>query len=82
MGSSARNNRLIDITKRLDEKREPRASDINLRNVITRNADGIIIVDRYGITRFANPAAESLFTTYLKDCSNVVNASFFSLKCD
>ena len=61
MRSSTRNNSLIDITRRIDEKREPRASDISLRNVITRNADGIIIVDRYGITRFANPAAESLF---------------------
>jgi signal transduction histidine kinase len=43
------------------EKRELSASEISLRNIILRNADGIIIVDRRGIVRFANPAAESLF---------------------
>ena len=41
--------------------RELQASEARLRNLITKNADGIIIVDRDGIVQFVNPAAESLF---------------------
>ena len=37
------------------------AAEANLRTIIIQNADGIIIVDRNGIIRFVNPAAESLF---------------------
>lgn len=37
------------------------ASEASLRNLITSNADGMIIVDKEGIVHFANPAAEVLF---------------------
>lgn len=41
--------------------RELHSCETRFRNLITKNADGIIIVDREGIVRFINPAAESLF---------------------
>ena len=37
------------------------ASEQHLRTVIERSADGVIVLDRAGVVRFANPAAESLF---------------------
>ncbi|MFQ5845425.1 MAG: PAS domain S-box protein [Planctomycetota bacterium] len=37
------------------------ASEADLHNVISRNADGMIIIDRDGVVRLANPAAEELF---------------------
>ncbi len=37
------------------------ASETRLRDIIARNADGIIIVGRDGTVQFANPAAEALF---------------------
>ncbi len=40
---------------------EPESLDVPLRLIIEDNADGIIIVDRKGVVRFANPAAEALF---------------------
>lgn len=33
----------------------------SLRNIIKKNADGMLIVDREGFIRFVNPAAETLF---------------------
>jgi len=39
-----------------------RATDANLRRVISSSADGIVVVARDGIIRFVNPAAESLFS--------------------
>ncbi len=41
--------------------RELQASEERFRNVISRSADGILIVDEAGVVRFANPATESLF---------------------
>jgi signal transduction histidine kinase/CheY-like chemotaxis protein len=41
--------------------REIQSWESRFRNLINKNADGIIIVDREGILRFINPAAESLF---------------------
>jgi len=38
-----------------------RESQARLLSIIERNADGIVIVDRDGIVRFVNPAAEALF---------------------
>ncbi len=42
-------------------RRELQASERRFRNVINRNADGIIIVDPSGVVRFVNPAAVFLF---------------------
>ncbi|HXG64106.1 MAG TPA: ATP-binding protein [Blastocatellia bacterium] len=51
-----------DLKKALELRaRELEASEQRFRNVISKNADGIIIVDRRGIVRFVNPAAETLF---------------------
>jgi len=38
-----------------------KASEANLRDVITNNVDGMIVVDAKGTTQFANPSAEALF---------------------
>jgi len=38
-----------------------RESEARFRTLIEKNADGIVIVDRDGIMRFVNPAAEALF---------------------
>lgn len=38
-----------------------RLSKESFNNIIQKNADGIIIVGRDGVVRFANPAAEALF---------------------
>lgn len=40
---------------------ELQASERRLSTIIANNADGIIIMDKNGIARFVNPAAESLF---------------------
>ncbi len=47
-------------------RRELRASKARFRSIIARNADGILVVDKAGIVRFANPAAEAI-TGRLKD---------------
>jgi signal transduction histidine kinase/CheY-like chemotaxis protein len=47
--------------------RELQSSESRFRNLIYQNADGIIIVDREGILRFINPAAESLFNHQASD---------------
>jgi C4-dicarboxylate-specific signal transduction histidine kinase len=39
---------------------EVRTCEERFRNIICRSADGIILVNRQGIVRFVNPAAESL----------------------
>lgn len=49
---------LIDQLAQL--KRERRAADDRLRNLIAHNIDGVLIVDLNGRVRFANPAAERL----------------------
>ncbi|MGH7482131.1 MAG: ATP-binding protein [Longimicrobiales bacterium] len=36
-------------------------SEARFRNIIQHTADGIVILDRDGVVRFANPAAEALF---------------------
>ncbi len=41
--------------------RELQVSEARFRNLITKNADGIVVVDGHGIVRFVNPAAEALF---------------------
>lgn len=44
----------------LDERTGMAANDDRLRQIITENADGIIVVDAEGLVRFLNPAAEQL----------------------
>lgn len=45
-----------------------RASEARFRNLIERNADGIIVVSPTGTIRFMNPAAESLLNCRSDDC--------------
>ncbi len=56
---------LIEIVQDLAESKRAeealQSSDANLRKVINKNADSLIIVDRNGVVCFANPAAEALF---------------------
>jgi PAS domain-containing protein len=40
---------------------EVQVGEARFRNLITRNADGIIVVDAEGVVRFVNPSAEALF---------------------
>jgi signal transduction histidine kinase/CheY-like chemotaxis protein len=47
--------------------RELQLSESRFRNLINKIADGIVIVDRGGILRFINPAAESLFNHQASD---------------
>ena len=49
-----------DISERKQVEENLRTSEANFRNIIAKNADGIVIVDRKGVLRFVNPAAESL----------------------
>ena len=58
-------NALIEKTEQLQQQLEQiwralQASESRFRNVIEKSADGIIIVDRDGIVRFVNRAAEAL----------------------
>ncbi len=49
-----------EIKNRLEVEKALRASIENFRNMITSNADGIIIFDKNQIVRFVNSATESL----------------------
>ena len=40
---------------------ERKQNELRLRNIIEKNADGIIIVDKDGLVQFVNPAAVALF---------------------
>lgn len=42
-------------------QQELQASETRFRNIIARNADGIVVVDYLGTVRMVNPAAETLF---------------------
>jgi signal transduction histidine kinase len=50
-----------------DLARELQATREQLRNLIERNADAIVVVDTTGVVRFANPAAERLFRQNVAD---------------
>ncbi|MEI6045102.1 MAG: PAS domain S-box protein [Chloroflexota bacterium] len=53
---------IIELHKLLEERnQELQTSEARFRNIINRNADGIIVVDKNGIVQFINPAAENLF---------------------
>lgn len=52
------------LQKTIDQHHEHQAlqaSEARFRNMITSNADGIVLVDDEGIVIFVNPAAEALF---------------------
>jgi PAS domain S-box-containing protein/diguanylate cyclase (GGDEF)-like protein len=51
---------LRDITERQSTEEALKASEAQLRNIIEKNVDGIIILDKNRILRFVNPAAEAL----------------------
>ncbi|HSE97874.1 MAG TPA: ATP-binding protein [Blastocatellia bacterium] len=61
-------------TRQLLEKRtrELESSEARLRNVISRIADGIIILDGEGTVRFTNPAAESLFDRPARELTGTI----------
>lgn len=50
----------VDVTW-ANESPTLRESEKRYRTIIERNADGIVIVDRDGVVRYVNPAAEALF---------------------
>jgi len=52
---------LLSIISRDTRMEALRASESRLRDLIEKNADGLIIVNSEGVVRFANPAAEALF---------------------
>jgi len=59
-------------TIKIEEERkqalnELRESEARLQNIIRKNADGIIIVDKNGLVGFINPAAEKLFGINYKE---------------
>ena len=56
------NDEVEDLRRQLGERtRELAASEERFKNLITRNADAIVLVDRDGVVRFVNPAGELLF---------------------
>lgn len=50
-----------------DLARELEITRGQLRNLIERNADAIVVIDEAGVVRFANPAAEKLFQHSVSD---------------
>jgi signal transduction histidine kinase len=51
----------VSSSERIRRDSSGAEAEIRLRAIIEKLADGIVIVDRRGIMRFANPAAEALF---------------------
>jgi response regulator RpfG family c-di-GMP phosphodiesterase len=52
-----------EVEQRKETEKALHMSEINFRNMIYRNADGILILDDNSIVKFMNPAAESIFGT-------------------
>lgn len=55
--------RIRRICKGYENGQQLQASEARFRNIISNSADGIFIVDRQGLVKYANPAAASLFNT-------------------
>jgi len=55
-----------EIGSRQETEKALHMSEINFRNMIYNNADGILILDENSIVKFMNPAAESIFGTKAK----------------
>jgi DNA-binding NtrC family response regulator len=55
----------VELRKQEDRLQQVEAAleriSVQLQTLITKNADGIVVVDRQGIVRFINPAALKLF---------------------
>jgi HD-GYP domain-containing protein (c-di-GMP phosphodiesterase class II) len=51
----------IEIDSRRKAQKALHMSEMNFRNMINNNADGIIIFDNNSIVRFMNPASENIF---------------------
>src|SRR2546423_15423692 len=78
IGLTAEHSRLADELRRVKQELEARTRDLarstaRFRDVIERNADAIVVVDREGIIRFANAMATKLFDT---DRANLLNTPF------
>ncbi len=52
-----------EVEQRQETEKALHMSEINFRNMIYSNADGILILDENSIVKFMNPAAESIFGT-------------------
>jgi len=52
-----------EIGNRRETEKALHMSEVNFRNMIYSNADGILILDENSIVKFMNPAAESIFGT-------------------
>ncbi|MCJ7813584.1 PAS domain-containing sensor histidine kinase, partial [bacterium] len=59
-----------DITERKQAKEALQSSEKQFRNVIEKNADAIVIVNKDGIVLFANPAAGVLFGREIEELLN------------
>jgi len=57
----------LDITDRQLVEMQLRESETRLNTIVSSTSDGILIVDRQGWVRFANPAAARLFNRSLED---------------
>lgn len=57
----------LDITDRQLVEMQLRESETRLNTIVSSTSDGILIVDRQGWVRFANPAAARLFNRALED---------------
>jgi response regulator RpfG family c-di-GMP phosphodiesterase len=55
-----------EIGTRQETEKALHMSEVNFRNMIYNNADGILILDDNSIVKFMNPAAESIFGTKAK----------------
>ena len=51
----------IEVENRRTAQKALYMSEMNFRNMINNNADGIIIFDKNSIVRFMNPASENIF---------------------
>ena len=55
-----------EIATRQETEKALHMSEVNFRNMIYNNADGVLILDENSIVKFMNPGAESIFGTKAK----------------
>lgn len=60
----------IEITQEKRIQMQLKESETRLNTIINSISDGILIVDRYGKVRFANPAASKIFGRSLQELQN------------